>query len=153
MWHHNSSSSGIAQPDIERFLTHLNTQATDFFATDQPLLIARAPGRLDLMGGIADYSGSLVLEMPLAVATIAAVQQTSDPTITVYSTAGPDILAQNTVTLSLSRLYEQGAAISYQAARTLLTADPDTAWAACMASRDEAAIRYSFVRRSHGHRT
>jgi galactokinase len=130
MWHHNSTFSGIAQPDIERFLTHLNTQATDFFATDQPLLIARAPGRLDLMGGIADYSGSLVLEMPLAVATIAAVQQTSDPAITVYSTAGPDILEQTTVTLPLSRLYEQDKAISYQAARTLLTANPDTAWAA-----------------------
>ena len=26
--------------------------------------IARAPGRLDVMGGIADYSGSLVLERP-----------------------------------------------------------------------------------------
>jgi len=34
---------------------------------------ARAPGRLDVMGGIADYSGSLVLQMPLAVATSAHV--------------------------------------------------------------------------------
>ena len=39
----------------------------DFFIT-------RAPGRLDLMGGIADYSGSLVLQMPIAEATLAAVQ-------------------------------------------------------------------------------
>ena len=31
-----------------------------------PSFIARAPGRLDVMGGIADYSGSLVLEMPIA---------------------------------------------------------------------------------------
>ena len=37
--------------------------------------IARAPGRLDVMGGIADYSGSLVLEMPLACATFAIAQQ------------------------------------------------------------------------------
>jgi len=45
----------------------------DFFQTqslffDQALdriVIAQAPGRLDVMGGIADYSGSLVLQMPL----------------------------------------------------------------------------------------
>ena len=37
--------------------------------------IARAPGRLDVMGGIADYSGSLVLERPIAEATWAAVQR------------------------------------------------------------------------------
>ncbi len=31
--------------------------------------IGRAPGRLDLLGGVADYSGSLVLEMPTRAAT------------------------------------------------------------------------------------
>ena len=32
-------------------------------------VIGEAPGRLDFMGGVADYSGSLVLEMPLALTT------------------------------------------------------------------------------------
>lgn len=32
-------------------------------------VIGTAPGRLDFMGGVADYSGSLVLEMPLALTT------------------------------------------------------------------------------------
>lgn len=27
------------------------------------IVVARAPGRLDVMGGIADYSGSLVLQV------------------------------------------------------------------------------------------
>ena len=40
----------------------------------RPLLIGRAPGRLDLMGGIADYSGADVLELPLACSTWAALQ-------------------------------------------------------------------------------
>ena len=39
------------------------------------MFIARAPGRLDVMGGIADYSGALVLELPLACATWALVQR------------------------------------------------------------------------------
>lgn len=43
-----------------------------------PVLVARAPGRLDVMGGIADYSGSRVCEMPLAVAAGAIVQARAD---------------------------------------------------------------------------
>jgi galactokinase len=45
-----------------------------FFSPQRPLHIARAPGRLDVMGGIADYSGARVLELPLACATTAFVQ-------------------------------------------------------------------------------
>jgi len=37
-------------------------------------LVARAPGRLDVMGGIADYSGADVLELPLACSTRAVLQ-------------------------------------------------------------------------------
>ena len=40
-----------------------------------PVYVARAPGRLDVMGGIADYSGSLVLQLPLAQACHVAVQR------------------------------------------------------------------------------
>lgn len=46
--------------------------------TAAPLWIARAPGRLDVMGGIADYAGSLVLELPLAAACLAAWQPADD---------------------------------------------------------------------------
>ena len=45
-----------------------------FFQEDVDIFVGRAPGRLDVMGGIADYSGSLVLQLPLAVACHAAVQ-------------------------------------------------------------------------------
>jgi galactokinase len=42
---------------------------------DDELLVTRAPGRLDVMGGIADYSGSLVLQMPIAEACHVALQR------------------------------------------------------------------------------
>jgi galactokinase len=51
------------------------TQAPpDFLAAGSPTFVARAPGRLDVMGGIADYSGARVLELPLACMTAARVQ-------------------------------------------------------------------------------
>src|SRR5205807_8709268 len=46
----------------------------EFFAGDAPVYIARAPGRLDVMGGIADYSGARVLELPLECSTAALLQ-------------------------------------------------------------------------------
>ena len=49
------------------------------------LFVARAPGRLDVMGGIADYSGSLVLQLPLAVATTAVLWPIDEPTIDLLS--------------------------------------------------------------------
>lgn len=40
---------------------------------------ARAPARLDVMGGIADYSGATVLELPLACGTTATVEEQREP--------------------------------------------------------------------------
>ena len=56
-----------------------------FFVDGAPLGVARAPGRLDVMGGIADYSGSLVLELPIAEAAFAAAQLVPEPIIRVAS--------------------------------------------------------------------
>ena len=44
-----------------------------FFKEHQHIVIGQAPGRMDVMGGIADYSGSLVLQMPIQeIATVQA---------------------------------------------------------------------------------
>lgn len=46
-----------------------------FLAADRPSSVARAPVRLDVMRGIADYSGALVLQLPLERATTAIAQR------------------------------------------------------------------------------
>lgn len=46
-----------------------------FFISGEPIRSARAPGRLDVMGGIADYSGALVLQLPLDRAATASAQR------------------------------------------------------------------------------
>lgn len=38
-----------------------------------------APGRLDFLGGVADYSGSLVLEMPLSLVTKVTLRARAEP--------------------------------------------------------------------------
>ncbi|CAK7354350.1 unnamed protein product [Dovyalis caffra] len=49
--------------------------AAGLFNWEEDIYVARAPGRLDVMGGIADYSGSLVLQMPTREACHVAVQK------------------------------------------------------------------------------
>lgn len=62
--------------DAEAFCRAVGSSA--FFAPGTPVAVARAPGRLDVLGGISDYSGGLVLELPLRVAALAAAQPTED---------------------------------------------------------------------------
>lgn len=121
MWRVEAPTSSDRASDVERFIETLNEHG-DFFEPAAPIVIARAPGRLDLMGGIADYSGSLVLELPLAAATFVAAQQTSDGCLTVRSLAlGPE--ADADVSVPLESLGDSASGRS-------LTDDPRRRWAA-----------------------
>jgi L-arabinokinase len=55
------------------------------FASGAPIVVARAPGRFDVLGGIADYSGGLVLGFPIRAAALAAAQLASDGQVIVVS--------------------------------------------------------------------
>ena len=79
-------------PDVAQFIESLNTldqhplpAVRTLFDAGQDLFVTRAPGRLDVMGGIADYSGSLVLQMPLAEATLVALQRDKTRTLQIIS--------------------------------------------------------------------
>jgi L-arabinokinase len=51
----------------------------------RPMRVSRAPGRLDVMGGIADYTGSLVCELPLDRAAAVVLQERSDKEVQIFS--------------------------------------------------------------------
>ncbi len=92
--------------DAERFCRRVRASA--FFAAEQPVAVARAPARLDVLGGIADYSGGLVLELPLEAATLAAVQRCDDGLVVAVSD-GRRIAVEATelMTLPLDELAER----------------------------------------------
>jgi L-arabinokinase len=71
-------------PDTQNFIDTIRANA-DFFDENEDVIITRAPGRLDVMGGVADYSGSLVLQLPIADATHVAIQKSPTQTINVLS--------------------------------------------------------------------
>ena len=72
-----------AFPDADAFCRLVAGDA--FFSASAPTAVARAPGRLDVLGGIADYSGSHVLGLPLAAAALAAAQLAGDGSVVAVS--------------------------------------------------------------------
>jgi L-arabinokinase len=60
--------------------------SADFGGTRRKIRVSRAPGRLDVMGGIADYTGSLVCELPLdRAAAVALTERPDDRDVQVFS--------------------------------------------------------------------
>ena len=83
------------------------------------------------MGGIADYSGSLVLELPLAVATWVAVQASDAPTLVVES---GDAAAAGAARVSIPlEDIVPAAPLPYRRGPRRVSRDPGRAWAAYVA--------------------
>jgi galactokinase len=131
-------------PDVAAFLemlndlpNHVEPAARTLFDPTHELVVTRAPGRLDLMGGIADYSGSLVLQLPIQEATFAALQRVDEPIIEIVSTG--DVRSGHTsdgtpehaaFTMSLNDLIDETQPIGYAVAQAYFKRNPATAWAA-----------------------
>ena len=98
-----------ATTDLSRFVDRLRIER--LFEPGAQIAIARAPGRLDVMGGIADYSGSLVLQRPIAEGTCAAVQRIDRPVVELNSSGRPPL------DIPIATLLRDGEPIDYEAAR------------------------------------
>jgi galactokinase len=101
-----------------------------FFTAGRPIYVARAPGRLDVIGGIADYSGSLVLEMPIAEAAFVAVQAApGEGGVVIVSLPQKPLESPRRVSISADDWKAMRNA-DYDFARQRLREDPAAAWAA-----------------------
>ncbi len=101
-----------------------------FFDSSREIVIARAPGRLDVMGGIADYSGSLVLQWPLREATLVAAQATTDGRLEIRSLAAHSGgSAERVFQASIPDLFPDGTPLTYEAARRWFAEREEARWA------------------------
>ncbi|MBD3273878.1 MAG: GHMP kinase [Candidatus Marinimicrobia bacterium] len=138
--------------DVKSFITllsnldsHQNDTLRDYFSGSDDIYIARAPGRLDVMGGIADYSGSLVLEMPIREATLTAVTLTGEPVVEIISL--PPSRDENVKHFSMpvSDFIQNGEPISYKKANEYFESR-DAVWAAYIAGAFLVLMREKSVK-------
>ena len=88
---------------------------------------ASAPGRLDVMGGIADYSGSLVLQMPIREMTKVKVRLRSDNICTLESCV--DSEEKLFAKINYNDYLDNGK-VDYELARKKFKSVPETSWIA-----------------------
>lgn len=126
-------------PDAAEFIELLNRlerraslEAARLFEEGDELFVTRAPGRLDVMGGIADYSGSLVLEMPIREATTVALQRTPRRMLKIVSLS-EDLERELLFEMALSDFTPGGQPLDYETARAYFERTPADHWAAYVA--------------------
>ncbi|XP_027333905.1 L-arabinokinase-like isoform X1 [Abrus precatorius] len=128
--------------------------AANLFHWEEEIFVTRAPGRLDVMGGIADYSGSLVLQMPIKEACHVACQRVhpskhrlwkhaearqndkgGNPTAVLQIVSYGSELSNRgpTFDMDLSDFMEEDKPISYEKAKKYFAQDPSQKWAAYVA--------------------
>ncbi|XP_052620292.1 L-arabinokinase [Lactuca sativa] len=128
--------------------------AAALFNWEEEIYVARAPGRLDVVGGIADYSGSLVLQMPIREACHVAVQkiqpakqrlwkhaqarqqakgQKQTPVLQIVSYGSELSNRGPTFDMDISDFMDGGKPISYEKAKHYFSQDTSQRWAAYVA--------------------
>jgi galactokinase len=70
---------------VSTLVHRVRTELAAEFDAAKPMRLSRAPGRLDVMGGIADYTGSLVTEATLDCAAALALQERGDRALRIFS--------------------------------------------------------------------
>jgi L-arabinokinase len=149
------NTHGLADvPEFLRLLSSLHDHAAPelraFFDPRVELTITRAPGRLDVMGGIADYSGSLVLELPTAEATLVALQKQPARQLTIVSLVENGVLSFD---MPLADFEQQdGEPVEYDEARRYFRRPDTRHWAAYVAGVFLVLMRQLGVRFNQGAR-
>ncbi|HKC65393.1 MAG TPA: galactokinase family protein, partial [Pyrinomonadaceae bacterium] len=118
---------------LDRLPEYLQKKETDFFSPQRELIVTRAPGRLDLMGGIADYSGSLVLELPIENATHTALQRQESEIIEIISLPARPGALPRFFEMALSNFVKASEPVEYSDARESFRTDGRNRWAAYVA--------------------
>jgi galactokinase len=94
------------------------------FDDSKSIFSATSPGRMDVMGGIADYSGSLLLQMPIAETTTVSIQLRDDNAFNLHS------IGKGHKDLEASIVYREDAATTPESAGAWLRTQPGGDWAA-----------------------
>lgn len=134
----NGSTHGLRDTDdfidsIDRSIASLPASWRGLFNSEKDLIVTRAPGRLDVMGGIADYSGSLVLQWPIQAAVHVALHRNESRRIRIASLPEVRGSSARLFEIELQEIRQLDASTDYESARVRFAADAENHWAAYVA--------------------
>jgi len=136
----------VSAPDLITQLSNLLRSDAAGILRDghDEVFLARAPGRLDVMGGLSEYAGSLACQWPLAASTAVALQRRDDRKLVLknYNTQG-------VVALSLDDFYGTASLLPTDSLQKLFSGE--NSWAAHIAGAYPTLGKHKkLTRRAHG---
>lgn len=137
---------------FESFLKKSNSDPTGLAGlfNSGEIIVTRVPARLDVMGGIADYSGANVCEGVLGRGMVIALQPRTDRTLRIRT-----VQAQHTSLPIETRIpldyFEMGDGfVSYEQIQTLCRSNPLAAWTAYVGGSIFTLLKEESVRLPFG---
>jgi L-arabinokinase len=142
-----TSSTARRPPGYEEFLKLVRRERApqaELFEATSPVFVARAPGRLDLMGGNDDYTGGMVFEATIREGTWAAVQPRNDSQIVLVNPQMAEQGWRERVEFDLGELAEEAHV------RSLANRDPQVRWTAYVLGLFHWLVRFRPEHTRHG---
>lgn len=138
--------------EFERLLARPNSDPTGlagFFNAGQ-IWVARVPARLDVMGGIADYSGANVCEAVLGSGNLIALQPRTDRTLRIRTvqTGAPNLPVETRIPLDHFTKGDHPA--DYRDVRQVCQRNPLASWAAYIGGSIFTMLREEGIRLPYG---
>lgn len=171
---HGPNTKPFQVSDLERLIQEDSADIFGPFGFQKggKVIVTRAPARLDIMGGVADYCGANVFEMTLERTALAACQAREDRCLRavtlgvgnqyLYQPTKPENDTGNTVSLgdkqvkqgvqlSLDDFYADGKLKTYAQVRGLFNKDAQAAWSSYILGGFYALLKEQKIRRfPHG---
>ena len=109
--------------DVVQFKRTLKRQFGGIFSPHRPILVARAPASLDILGGFTDYCGGSVICSTLEPAVIVGVQKRSDQRILIRLTDSEKLKMDSTVEIYIKSFYNDQKIRTCKEIQQMLRAD------------------------------
>ena len=138
--------------EFERLLHKPNSDPAGFagFFNSGEIWVARVPARLDVIGGIADYSGANVCEAVLGRGMLMALQPRTDRTLRIRTLqVGPRNLPVET-RIALDHFNSGDGLAGYAQVRALCQSNPLVSWAAYIGGSIFTLLKEESVKLPYG---
>ncbi len=144
-----------AQPELKGFEHFLARSPDDplgwaAFFSERDIWVSRVPARLDVMGGIADYSGAHVCQGLLGCGLLAALQPRPDRVLALRTASMDPAGLPAETRIPLARFERDGQWTSYADVRALFAAHPLVDWSAYAAGSVFSLLKETGARLPHG---
>ena len=138
--------------EFERLLGKSNSDLAGLasFFNSGEIWLARVPARLDVMGGIADYSGANVCEAVLGRGMLMALQPRTDRTLRIRTIQLGQRSLPIETRLPLDFFQSKNGLAEYSEVRAFCQANPLTSWAAYIAGSIFTMLREEGVKLPYG---